>query len=357
MTLVELLVVLSIILMVAAATIPRLRPEMDRSRVREAARAIQTYLSTARNLAMATGRSCGVMLERLPTENGCAMTLTQVETPVRYGGDLIGAYATVAPNARLSSSSRAYCNISLHPSPNQPATAPSVPLYPGDQIEIGYQGFWITLDLPPNNPVNSSGAITNTANLVGFVDTSHGEIPPWTAQQISGPYEITRWPTKSLASPLQLPSPACIDLLWSGIDPVATTDTAAWPYPVTPSTATPPVAIMFSPNGSVDKVYVSGSTNGKVNGNYSPVHVTSTVYLLVGRRDQVVDPPNPASTVTTNLNDFTNLWVAINGNTGLIVVSEECDRSGQQHGVLRQFNSLAEPPLCPPGEREWREVG
>ena len=36
-TLVELLVVLTIILLLAAATIPRLRPDMDRARVREAA--------------------------------------------------------------------------------------------------------------------------------------------------------------------------------------------------------------------------------------------------------------------------------------------------------------------------------
>ena len=57
MTLVELLVVVAIIMLLAAATIPRLRPEMDRSRVREAARSIQLYLSSARNQAIATGRS------------------------------------------------------------------------------------------------------------------------------------------------------------------------------------------------------------------------------------------------------------------------------------------------------------
>ena len=43
MTLVELLVVLTIVMLLAAATIPRLKPEMERSRVREAARAIQLY--------------------------------------------------------------------------------------------------------------------------------------------------------------------------------------------------------------------------------------------------------------------------------------------------------------------------
>ena len=94
MTLIELLVVVSIIVLLAAATIPRLQPAMDRSRVREAARSVQLYLSAARNQAMATGRSCGVMIERLPAENGCSMTLTQVETPPPYGGDSTSSVAT-----------------------------------------------------------------------------------------------------------------------------------------------------------------------------------------------------------------------------------------------------------------------
>ncbi len=95
MTLIELLVVLTIIMLLAAATIPRLKPEVERSRVREAARAIQLYLSSARNQAMATGRPCGVMIERLAAENGCSMHLVQVETPPLYSGDTDNATATV----------------------------------------------------------------------------------------------------------------------------------------------------------------------------------------------------------------------------------------------------------------------
>ena len=49
MTLVELLVVVAIVVMLAAATIPRLKPNIDKARVREAARSIQLYLSSARN--------------------------------------------------------------------------------------------------------------------------------------------------------------------------------------------------------------------------------------------------------------------------------------------------------------------
>lgn len=138
MTLVELLVVVTIIMLLAAITIPRLRPEMDRSRVREAARSLQLYLSSARSRAMTTGRSCGVQIERLPAEWGCSMSLTQVETPPLYGGDTSNSVATVRQSVPPGGG-KAYCTITLSP-------PPIVPLYRLDQIQVGYQGFWITLD-------------------------------------------------------------------------------------------------------------------------------------------------------------------------------------------------------------------
>ncbi len=299
MTLVELLVVLAIVLLLAAATIPRLKPEIDRSRIREAARSIQLYLSSARNQAIATGHSCGVQIERLAAENGCSMALTQVESPVRYGGDTLNSIATVAPS-QGPISGYAYCKIAL-------SSPPSVPLYPGDQIQIGYQGFWITL-ATQNTTNPSTGAITSSP-LIGYVDITHGETPPWTIQQISGPYSIIRWPTKSVASPLQLPSPACIDLTWSGVDQVLPADPLTWPI------ANTPVTIMFAPNGSVDQIYAT------VGGTYSAKRATSAIYLLVGRRDEVINPLDATNT-TSNIYDLTSLWVAINAQTGMIVVTD-----------------------------------
>jgi len=311
MTLVELLVVLSIILMLAAVTLPRLKPEMDRSRIREAARSIQLYLSSARNQAMATGRSCGVMIERLSAEPGCSMSLTQVETPVRYGGDTTTSFATVAYSSSLSSAVSAACTITLYSAPGTQAGA-SLILHAGDQVQIGYQGSPITLAVSGSNGAYPVG----TKQLLGVVDISHGEMPPWTAPPytISGPFNILRMPTKSAAASLQLPSPACIDLMWSGFDP---------PPPPAPSTwgayDDNPVIIMFGPNGSVDKIYANtGNGNG-----YTWMRPTTPICLLVGRRDEVVDPVDTAGTnAKNNLNDFTNLWVGINASTGMIVVTD-----------------------------------
>jgi prepilin-type N-terminal cleavage/methylation domain-containing protein len=316
MTLIELLVVLTIILVVAAATIPRLRPELDRSRVREAARSIQLYLSSARVQAMTNGRSCGVQIERLPAENGCSMQLTQVETPPMYGGDSMNSIAKVTPAPPPSGSNAhaypgyAYCTVTLSP-------PPSVPLFALDQIQVGYQGFWITID-PSNTTSGPNSAIANPGRILGYVDTNHGEVPPWTAQPttgISGAFNIKRWPVKSQAATLQLPSPACIDLTLSGIDPVTTQDTPTW------LVASDPITIMFASDGSVDKVYrtvQSTTTNQRF---YNETRVTSTIYLLVGTRENVVDPPYN-NNGSTNLANISNLWVAINASTGLIVVTD-----------------------------------
>ena len=112
-----------------------------------------------------------------------------------------------------------------------------------------------------------------------------------------------------MAAALQLPSPACVDLTLSGVDPIGSIDQAAW------LVSNNPVTIMFAPNGSVDKIYtsvISPVTNQVV---YNEVRATSAIYLLVGSRDSVVHPPytnNP----NANLSNISNLWVAINRQHG-----------------------------------------
>ncbi len=284
MTLVELLVVLAIIMMVAAATIPRLKPEMDRARVREAARSIQLYLSSTRNQAMATGRSVGVQIERLPAENGCSMSLTQLETPPLYAGDFTNSVAQAAPYAINptppgnlatgliqieswnSSSLYAVVKITF-------AYWPSVPIFPYDRIQFNHQGPWYTVastslvtyttsnGYPPtpstpaspltlysmNNVTQQVVPLLNGSNqqvalptayssLLAYVDLSLGQQCACLASSypVVGSYSIMRYPTKSVAAGLQLPAPACIDLMWSGIDPVAPADTPTWLPPHRP---------------------------------------------------------------------------------------------------------------------------
>ena len=140
MTLIEILVVVGILMLLAAVTIPRLRPEIDKARIREAARSIHLYLSSAKAQAMATGRDCGILIEPLPAEAGASMQISQVEVPLpsRQGDfdrlqsatlTLLGA--TTNNNGAIIAS----CNVKL-------STQASVTINPGDLIQVGYQGYW-----------------------------------------------------------------------------------------------------------------------------------------------------------------------------------------------------------------------
>ena len=171
MTLVELLVVLVIVLLLAAATIPRLKPEIDRSRVREAARSIQLYLSSARNQAMATGRLCGVMIERLAAENGCSMSLTQVETPcptaeISLNSIGHGQAAANTPNNGL-------CRIATLPSRRAAQRSAVSGRSDPDRLSrfLDYLGY------PEHDQSRNGRDHELAADLTGYVDTTHGETP------------------------------------------------------------------------------------------------------------------------------------------------------------------------------------
>ena len=80
------LVVVTIMMMLVAAAATRMRPATESRRIREAARAINVYLGSARNRAMETGRPCGVILHRFSARStsSAVMNLDQCEVPPCY---------------------------------------------------------------------------------------------------------------------------------------------------------------------------------------------------------------------------------------------------------------------------------
>src|SRR5437016_532577 len=68
LTLMELLVVIFLVGLITAVTIPVMNPQAAPRRIREAARILDGALNLARNRAIAEGRSVGVWLERSSTK-------------------------------------------------------------------------------------------------------------------------------------------------------------------------------------------------------------------------------------------------------------------------------------------------
>ena len=91
-TLVEMLIVISIIVILTAASLKLIAPADDR-RVREAARAVNVYISSARSRAIEIGRPCGVIFRRATGTNfpTASTVLDQCEVPPPYAGDTTDA--------------------------------------------------------------------------------------------------------------------------------------------------------------------------------------------------------------------------------------------------------------------------
>lgn len=87
MTLVELLVVILIMLMITALTIPMIAPAMSGRQVREAARAIDVFVNGARSRAMQSDLGFGVMIQRDANIPQMSTTLVYCEQPPNYAGD------------------------------------------------------------------------------------------------------------------------------------------------------------------------------------------------------------------------------------------------------------------------------
>jgi len=86
-TLLELLIVILIVMMITAFSIPVVVPAIQGRRVREGARMLSTFLNAARNRAIETGRPAGIWIERMPGYSEAATNIFMAEVPQHYGGD------------------------------------------------------------------------------------------------------------------------------------------------------------------------------------------------------------------------------------------------------------------------------
>jgi len=294
-TLIEMLVVVAIIAILAVAGARTMQPALEGRRIREAARAVNVYLGVARNHALATGRPCGVLIRRFPGLEECSMVLEHAEQPAPYGGDVTGATATLQISGNNIIATLTNFNDSL--------------VKAGDLVQFNHQGpfYKITSTGPP---------------MTLQLDVSQGQLLPSWPDPV--PYKIFRSPTKSAVGPLQLPTGTVIDLNYSG------TDTGVSFMPIDLDSAQPgiqerPVIVMFSPNGAATKIYHS-FLNASGNPVYGVQSVTDTIFLMIGKREQIgVGPGNPATDPEEDLANwqiFTNLWIAISPQTGLITTAE-----------------------------------
>jgi type II secretory pathway pseudopilin PulG len=289
MTLVELLVAISILVILMAVGVRVMQFSVEDRRTREAARAINVYFSSSRNRAMETGRPCGVMLRRLSGQPLCAVGLEQVEVPPAYAGETLDSTAQLQVTSIASG--LATVTAQLTPAINVDLVSKD------DLVQFNCQG--------PLYKVNSR---TDTS-LTLQITLLPGQMLPWPkdTRSLPIPYQVFRQPGKSAAAGLQLPVRAVIDLEFSGTDD----DQIG-------AVSDQPVYIMFSPSGALDRFYHPGH-GGEAHPGTEPI------YLLVGKQERVPPQhlaPSPAEDGLYNWQDVKNFWVTLNPQTGLVTTTE-----------------------------------
>lgn len=374
-TLLEVLVVISIMLILLAVAVPRLRPVMDQRGVREAARTTSAFFYAARNRAMESGRPVGVALERLPIQPEACISLRMVEEPPPYAGDTLNARASVR---HLEATD--FCQVCLASADVAFMLMQVVPVAVGDFMTFESQfesqavryrilGLDQNRDGTPDTDIDQLiGDPQNTPPefVVLLVQLADVAAIPWPA--VSDPslpfprenpekpeeavgscpvaFRIYRRPEPMAAMPVRLPAGTVIDLVSSGTDSMAllpeNMDPNHWPGGFVPAGLTPassPAIVMFSPDGRVsqiiyDKPYRDTNNSWRVMLGVREA-VTEPLYFLIGRWERIpatatiLVSPSPSYSRQASLaddglynwQDLTNFWLVVNPNTGLVVTA------------------------------------
>jgi type II secretory pathway pseudopilin PulG len=348
-TLVELLVVLTIMVILIASTLAVAKKVMEDTRGREASRQLNTWLTLARTRAALTGRPCGIFMELSPILGNTdpAVPLPVVRQSTRfYIAEVPPMYAGGTPQSRgrimddpndtvavlefvplyWDTTSSKYLRDTAEMSILQTLIEPGQvgpPLVPGEHfvVRFDYKGAWYSCQRgPATSHPNYTTAPTDyqDTNKLYFLNSAVGgatAAPPGTGQStdpgIPGyPFQILRQPRR-IGKPLEVSGGSAVDLTFSGIGPQGGQA----------SLARQAIALMFMPGGSVESIWADGVR----------AEPTGTVHFLVGRADRVTVPdsadPDHASGVVmfnpekSNLSDPNSLWVSI-GRNGSVTTSD-----------------------------------
>ncbi|MDO5554121.1 MAG: prepilin-type N-terminal cleavage/methylation domain-containing protein [Planctomycetia bacterium] len=294
-TLIELLIVATIMLLLMVVSVPLLKPMLESQATSNAASVVSTYLNRARSRAILTGRPCGVKFDvwdgstgvhtinrtnvvtdgTLNVDYAACLVLRQVEVPPVYSGLTEDATVTVSPGPGGTSGTitcnDAYWNTVLDK----------------QKIQFNCMGPYFNLD--------------DATDEVNADDLAGVRVPEITE---GVPFKVLCAPRSTMTAPVGLPRGTVVDLTYSGdIDGLYGNNN---------------MTIMFSPSGEVDSV-VYGSGTSKI-----PSH---TIYLMIGRWERV---PAFSSDIWRSLEedeipnfaDGTCFWVTVNPRTGMVSTAE-----------------------------------
>jgi len=293
LTLVELLVVVTILVILTGVVIPVITPSLESRRMREAARQVNLYLNRARSMAMEKRRPVGVWLQRRQDLPQAVTQLFLVEEVYPIPIDVSSARIQISTGGS--------------------ATFIGYTPQEGDCVQVNLQGPFCDLIRSGNSWVLQPRGVRQT--------------PPPPTPQGGVPFQVRRIGAASfqrnLASPLELPAGLAVDTEWSGVG------TGSLAKAFAPSNAQGDILIMFSPTGEIDSVGWFTQSGQQL--EYERRKVTEPIFLLVGKLNRIPQGEDGLP----NWRDLGNRWVAIMPQTGLVKTVELA--SGADYIQTRRF--------------------
>ncbi len=342
MTLTELLVVISIIVLVTAMLVPMLAPVLRGQKIREATRQVNLFFSGAQARAVELGRPVGVWIERAEHGNGLtprqftAYKLYRAEQPPSYTGDIYDARVNLAPatTGMTPVNWRAVYQPSCC-SMLQPMIPPTeVNKY---RVRFGGRGPTYPLTSVANDHFTFS---IDDPRLIVAVDTMTFEVPSlkfrismgsvqYSAYANGVPFEIIGPPMKTATSVLELPRNTGLDLSLSGYQAMSHQSLTRF-REITDYD----IVVMFDPRGGVTRVqYLPHEGAGVVPPAEQPLGMIS---LLLARDDKIGrDRQGNPNIATSNyvvsalgegtIGDPESMWLWVDTRTGRIQSSPNVD--------------------------------
>ena len=292
LTLTELVVVIAVIVVLTAITVPLVQPVVKGRDAREGGRQLNVFLAAAQTRAMELGRPVGIWLVKERIGNDIRSTrIHMAEVPPPYSGEFADSRARIetydgVTTVTFGVDSQGTFTDGL----GADAVAPPI-VNLGDQIQFDHKG-----------PLFTITAIEPGVSVIVTLPKNPLYVPP---PMPSASYQIYRRPRKKAAAPLVLQNGIAVEMAASGFG-VNGIEFGA--------TVGEEVVIMFNPDGTVESIYPNGVNPATVTDllSLNRVRPPGTINFLVGRLEQ---------DSRANLLDTNNLWVSVGHRSGSITIA------------------------------------
>ena len=286
MTLVELLVVISILMLLASTVLPGLSATSESRLNREATRIVTAHIAQSQARALGRAEPAGFWMFPPATNLAAsfALDLFFADVPPVFRGDSIPSKLS---GEVLGGSVFTFA-----------LTTTGTLGAPGDLVRLDGHGPWYSL-------LSATQLTLRSQNNQTVYNT------PWPSPG-DHTFEVLRPPTKA-GGALTLPASRCIDLYWSGH---GGSDSSTYLANTFGSSAGP-VAILFDAIGNPVEIYSAKSA--------SRVVPTGPIYLLIGRPERAGQAYDAAANASQSSADTRganwqypdSMWIGINPVNGL----------------------------------------